>query len=256
MPLQPIWNESTTIKPYETDFQGRWKPHCFFQAMQTAATNHATHLGLGYHAMMARDTVWLLARLKLKILRNPIMGEQIRVQTWPRGLQQKIFFIRDFFLFDEQDQKVAAATSAWLLVDAVKRRILKPDPVTLAGLPDNRGRLALDETLDKIQLPEEMAEQFRVRAGYADIDLMQHVNNTRYIEWASDCFDLETHRSRQLESIQINYAHEVKPGEEVSVRIGQGNGDTRVITGENQSTGTRSFEVVWHWSSKVDKELD
>jgi acyl-ACP thioesterase len=217
--------------------------------MQTAATNHANHLGLGYHAMMARDTVWLLARLKLKILRNPIMGEHIRVQTWPRGLQQKIFFMRDFTLFDEQDQKVAAATSAWLLVHADERRILKPDPETLAGLPDNSGRLALDERLDKIYLPEEMKEQFKVRAGYADIDLMQHVNNTRYIEWASDCFDLETHRSRQLESIQINYAHEIKPGEEVSVQSGQKNENTYFITGENQSTGTRSFEVVWGWKS-------
>ena len=215
--------------------------------MQTAATNHATHLGLGYHAMLERDTIWLLARLKLKILRSPMLDETVTVQTWPRGLQQKIFFVRDFFLFDEQGQKTAAATSAWLLVHAGERRMLKPDPATLAGLPDNSGRLALDETLEKIRLPENMQEQFRIRAGYASIDLMQHVNNTRYIEWACDCFPTEMYHDHQVESIQINYANEVKPGEEVSIRKGLQDGCTHIITGENQTTGARSFEVIWRW---------
>lgn len=250
MTLQPIWNETTTVKPYQSDFLGRWKPHCFFQAMQTAATHHANQLGLGYHAMMERETVWLLARLKLHIWRNPVVGETVKVQTWPRGLQQKIFFMRDFFLFDEQEEKIAAATSAWLLVHAGERRILKPDPVTLAGLPDNRGRLALEERLDKIHLPDPMTSQFNLRARYADIDLMQHVNNTRYIEWASDCFDMETHRTRQVQSIQINYASEVKPGDEVLVRLGTGQDGAHTISGENQTTGARAFEVVWRWKEK------
>ena len=249
MPIQPLWKETISVRPHETDFAGRWKPHCFFQAMQTIATNHANHLGLGYHAMMQRDTVWLLARLKLKIIRRPLMGETITLQTWPRGLQQKIFFMRDFFLFDEKEEKIAAATSAWLLVHAKERRILKPDPQTLAGLPTNSGRLALDETIDKIALPESMQEQFQVRAGYSSIDLMQHVNNTCYIEWASDCFGMETHRSRELESIQINYASEVKPGEEVAILRGQQDDHTAVITGENRSSGSRAFEVVWRWAA-------
>ena len=248
MTLKPIWQESTTIKPYETDFQGRWKPHCFFQAMQVAATNHATHLGLGYQAMLQSKMIWLLARLKLHILHTPRIGERITIETWPRGFQQKIFFMRDFFFLDEQGGKIAAASSAWLLVHAAEKRILKPNVTLPAELPDQSDRLALDKTLDKIAIPERMLEKHIVEARYSDTDLMQHVNNTRYVEWVSDCFSIEEHRSRELDWIQVNYTSEVKPGEKVSIQLGQHQGESAfVMQGINLTTGARSFEAALAW---------
>ncbi len=247
MSIKPIWRETTTVKPYETDFQGNWKPHCFFQAMQHIATNHATHLGLGYQDMLKGDAIWLLARLKLKFFRIPRLDENITIETWPRSMQQKIFFMRDFYFFDENEQKIAAATSAWLTVHVSERRILKPDAAMLEGLPNNQNRIALQESLEKITLPEEMQEQFSVQARYSAVDLIQHVNNTRYIEWASDCFSIEQYRSSQPDWIQINYASEVKPGEQVSIQMGQIDASTTIIAGSHLSTGTRSFEVAWAW---------
>jgi len=247
MNFQPIWTETTTVKPYETDFQGRWKPYCFFQAFQQVATSHASHLGLGYHSMLNNGHAWLLARLKLKVFRTPLLGETVTVQTWPRGLQQKIFFMRDFFLFDQQGQKLAAATSAWLMVDVTQRSILKPDPDTISHLPLNSGRYALDERIDKISIPETMQEQFITQARYSVIDLMQHVNNTRYIEWAGDCFSMDEHRTRLLDSIQINYASEVKPGDEVSIQMSRQDDRTSIIAGTNLSNRVRAFEVEWVW---------
>jgi acyl-ACP thioesterase len=248
VPLKPIWQEKIIVQPFETDFQGRWKPHCFFQTMQQAATSHATHLGLGYHAMLESEMVWLLARLKLRFLRIPLLGEEVTIQTWPRGLQQKIFFMRDFFFFDEQSEKIAAASSAWLLVHASERRILKPDVTLPAELPDQSGRLALDETLEKIDLPEGMAEKYTLEARYSDTDLMQHVNNARYIEWVTDCFSLSEHRTHDLDWIQINYASEVKPGERVSIRLGE-NQDRSVfvVQGINLTSGARAFEAAIAW---------
>ncbi len=247
MSIIPIWRENTTVKPYETDFQGNWKPHCFFQAMQHVATHHATHLGLGYHDMLQNNSVWLLARLKIKFFRIPQLDEKITVETWPRSMQQKIFFMRDFYFLDEKEQKIAAATSAWITVEVKERRILKPDADLLDGLPKNEKRVALQETLEKIAIPEQMQEQFNIQARYSAIDLIQHVNNTRYIEWASDCFPIEQYRNSQPDWIQINYASEVKPGERVSIQTGQLEDSTTIIAGNHLSNCTRAFEVAWAW---------
>lgn len=247
MTLLPVWTETTSVKPYETDFLGLWKPHCFFQAFQQAATCHAEHLGVGYQAMLSQGIAWLLARLKLKILRRPSLDEPLTVQTWPRGLQQKIFFMRDFWIMDTAGEKIAAATSAWLLVDLEKRGLVKPDPAILERLPANPGRLALDEQIDRINLPESLEERFKVDASYSTVDLIGHVNNARYVEWAADCFPLEWYRTHQPDTIQINYAGEVKPGEIVSVRTAQPDPLTWLVAGENTANGTRAFEMQWIW---------
>lgn len=247
MTLKPVWTETAVVKPFETDFKGLWKPHCFFQAFQMAASNHAEHLGLGYHALLDKGVSWLLARLKLEIYRLPALDETLTIETWPRGLQQKIFFMRDFFLLDAEGQKIAAATSAWMLVNLEKRSIVKPDPALMDKYPANPGRLAMDERLEKITVPDALHELFTAQARFSTVDIIGHVNNTRYIEWAADCFSLDEYRRKELGSIQISYAAEVKPGERVSMQYATEDGKTYVIAGENLDTGARAFEVVWIW---------
>lgn len=247
MNLLSVWEEPVTVKPYETDFRGLWKPHCFFQAFQLAGTNHAEHLGVGYQAMLRNGVAWLLARLKLKILRLPELDEQLTVQTWPRGLQQKIFFMRDFFVLDAAGQKIAAASSVWLMVDVKKRALVKPDPAMAERLPLNPGKLALDEQVDKIVIPEGLREQFSVQARFSAVDMIGHVNNTRYIEWVEDCFSIEDYQAHELNTLQINYANEVKPGQEVSIQNARLDEKTHVIAGVNRSGDARAFEALWTW---------
>jgi acyl-ACP thioesterase len=258
MAKERIGTSETVVKSYETDFQGKWKPSCFFQAMQEAATRHATQLGFGRHEMMDQDMLWLLARSKIKFDRIPSFGEHIKIETWPKGIQQKIFFMRDFFFFDMDGNQLAAASSAWVLVHLSDRRILKPEENLPGELPDIEDKHALNEQLMKINVPAGLSEQFVVEARYSDTDIMAHVNNTRYIEWAMNCFSFEFFRSNRPDWIQINFAHEVKPFERVSVASGQpeGDPDAWILQGTNLSTGMRAFEVAINWSKKqMDEDL-
>jgi acyl-ACP thioesterase len=117
----------------------------------------------------------------------------------------------------------------------------------LESYPANPGRLAIDERLEKIVVPEGLHEQHVVQASYSMVDIIGHVNNTRYIEWAADCFTLDDYSRNELDSIQINYAAEVKPGERVSIQSATEDDRTYVIAGINLNTGARAFEVVWVW---------
>ena len=55
------------------------------------------------------------------------------------------------------------------------------------------------------------------------LDLLNHVNNSRYVEWICDAIPLETFSRKKLDWLQINYDHETRPGEDV-VGIGQPGG--------------------------------
>lgn len=246
---EAIWNEETQVKTYETDFQSHWKPSSFFKAMVDAASNHAGALGYGYQGMLASNTVWVLSRVKIYFYRFPITGEVVHIRTWPKGIHQKLFFMRDFQFRDGNGDLIAAATTAWVLINTEVRRVLAPQ--SLAGhLPDNNGLSAIDERLEKIPASDGLTEKQVVTAGYSAVDLMGHVNNTRYIDWVCDCFPFEVYERGKLGWLQINYVNEVRPDDQVSISAGTDAAQPQqwIIQGTNQTSGARAFEALAGWS--------
>jgi acyl-ACP thioesterase len=243
-----IYENTIQVHSYECDFERCWKPAAFFQHLTEAATIHAAQLGVGFDAMLAQNLFWVHSRMKIKFFTFPHAGDQITIRTWPKTIQQKLFFIRDFEMVDKSERKIAAATSAWLVIDATTRRMVLPHKINL-NLPTVPDRYGLDEPLEKLGFSDEGEERLHEQAGYSAIDMLGHVNNSRYVEWICDCFPLEEYRRRKLDSFQINYEHEVLPGEEVVLSVADTPTDpaeNRVV-GENHSSGKQAFEAVLTW---------
>lgn len=248
MAANTILEEKTYIKSSETDFQKRLKLSGFFQLMQDIASSHASRLGVGYDDLQPRELAWVLSRKKIYFYDFPMMGETISLRTWPKGIQQKLFFMRDHEMRGDDGRRLAAATSAYVLVSTRARRIVLPNALDMP-LPDNGGLNAIDESLEKITAVEDLCECYTQPVGYSAVDIMGHVNNARYVEWISDCFSIEEHQAHRPAWLQINYINEVKPGEQVSLQRGarQESPLTWYITGTNQNTGAKAFEAELGW---------
>jgi hypothetical protein len=54
-------------------------------------------------------------------------------------------------------------------------------------------------------------------ARYSDIDYNGHVNNTRYIQWIQDITDPDVLTNATQLRLDINYLHEVRPGETIGL---------------------------------------
>jgi acyl-ACP thioesterase len=198
--------------------------------------------------MYAQNLFWVHSRMKIKFFDFPRVGDSVRIRTWPKTIQQKLFFIRDFEMLTENGEKLAAATSAWLIINATTRRMVPPQSLDLK-LPTLSERVGLDEPLERLGMAHDGEERLRVRAGYSAVDMLGHVNNSRYVEWICDAFPMETFRQRKLDWLQINYDHEIRPGEEVSVLANPGESDSGMwaLEGLNRSNDTRAFESALHW---------
>ncbi|HAF61202.1 MAG TPA: hypothetical protein DCK95_02625 [Anaerolineaceae bacterium] len=243
-----IYENITRVNTFECDFNQRWKPAAFFQHLTEAATIHAARLGVGFDAMLAQNLFWVHSRMKIKFFTFPHAGDQITIRTWPKTIQQKLFFIRDFEVLDVNNKPLAAATSAWLVIDATSRRMIPPRSLNL-NLPSLPDRFGLNEPLEKLGLEQSGEERLQVRAGYSVVDMLGHVNNSRYVEWICDTFPIDIYRQNTLDWIQINYEHEVLPGEEVVLSVTGSPADpaeNRVV-GENCSSAKRAFEAVLRW---------
>ncbi|MBN2256145.1 MAG: hypothetical protein JW736_10585, partial [Deltaproteobacteria bacterium] len=56
-----------------------------------------------------------------------------------------------------------------------------------------------------------------IRVSYRDLDMNEHVNNVRYIEWIIDSFPLEFLRNHTLKELEINYLAEALYADEISL---------------------------------------
>jgi acyl-ACP thioesterase len=236
------------VPGYDCDFRGELKPAALFCYLTDAAAVHAETLGTGFASMLERNLHWVLSRLRVRVYKPALVGSPLTLRTWPKTIQQKLFYIRDFEVLDINGERVASASSAWLVIDAVARRMLPPQALDI-NLPSLPERLGLPEPLDRLSQTVTASETLRRTAGYSSVDLLNHVNNSRYVEWICDSFTLEHHQSNRLAELQVNYDQEVRPGDEVALHSSPIEGVTGswALEGRNLSTGKRAFEanVVW-----------
>ena len=206
----PVWTENRMVRFGSIDTSNSLTLNAVFNFFQEAAISHADNLGVGREALAKTNQAWILSRISVLADRRPLYGETVTVRTWPRG-SEKLFILRDFDIRGADDIPVVRARSCWLIIDAEKRRPLRPQPL-IAGLPLNEGMDALPCSScppERVNLTEK-AER---RALYTDLDYNGHVNNVSYIRWIEDVLDPGLPEKARRMRLDINYINEILPGE-------------------------------------------
>jgi len=214
-----VWTDEYLIASYEVDTEGKTPLTSLCKLMQETAYNHAEHLGFGYHQLKEQNLFWVLSRMLIKIYRYPKWGERIKLRTWPTGIE-RLFAYRDFRLMDEQGETIGAASSAWLILDMVKHRPQRPDELRtkIDTLPDPP---ILKERPAKIaNLTHSLTGDF-FSVRYSDLDLYDHVNNAKYIEWILDSYPEQMQRQYMLKECEINFLAESKMGDQIAIMTQQ-----------------------------------
>lgn len=242
--MESIWRESFEIKSYNVDFQQSLKPSALMQFFQEVASNHATELGAGYDALLAREFFWALSRLNVEITRMPHWGESVLIETWPCG-SEGLLFRRDFIVYDKDQHAIIRAVSGWLLVTVSTLRPQRPSQLGIV-LPGNNGKKSLQ------YFPERIAAEtdhmvFRKTVAYNEIDQNLHVNNTRYLDWATDCFNINHYQDYVLTQFTLEFLSETRWGDEIELRIGF-RGMKSDIEAAGRSSGTTLFKAVLNWN--------
>jgi len=201
-----VWREDFPIRSYEVDCHNRLSILSMFSFMQEAASKHAAALGVSIQQLLAENYTWLLSRLKINIAAYPGWSDQIQVDTWPSGTQQ-LFALRDFKIRGIDNQLIAAAISAWLVIDLQKRRPVRIAPFA-ARLKPIEGSPVLDGRLDKLPALSRPVYEKRFVARYSDLDINQHVNNVKFVEWIVESVPSAALNALVVSELEINFMAE------------------------------------------------
>lgn len=207
-----------TVMGTETDIEDRLHYHALCSMLQEAACLDADRQGYGSNTLDQMNACWLILRMKVCMTHIPKWRDEIYVRTVSQGYQ-RVFFNRDFDIYDSNFEPIGWATSVWVITEQGSHRPIRPS--SIPGMeafachePSSR---CVEKLFPVTEEKRDQIHQLTRYADYSDIDRNMHVNNTRYIAWSEDSFYLHIPTSQQIHALEINYASEVKAGEEVKV---------------------------------------
>lgn len=220
MPPAPAsWTESFRVRSYDVTPHGHAAVQAICNYFQEVAGNHAQALGLSRDAMLDRGTAWVLMRLRLTVDRYPAWQRTVEVETWPSGVEG-LYATREFVLRAETGQELARGTSAWALIDVARRRPTRlPDEVH--AIAPAEAERTLSFATRRVPPPDRADAAHRFDVRFSDLDLNQHVNNVRYVEWALEAVPEDVLLHQQPTEMDIQFRAETTFGETIITQVQQ-----------------------------------
>lgn len=187
--------------------------------LQEAAFRNSSLLNLGMEALKGTSLAWVLARLNVFVRHYPHKGDAVCVETWYAG-QQGRFGNRFYRLRDESNMVIACALTTFALFDLENRTMAEWPEYVEARMPE-AGPRPIDFQRRTIEKPllSKSYPVFSPRLG--DIDLYNHVNNTKLIEWALSATGDHLHHPFQPSALDIVFRNECCMGDEIKTQTQQ-----------------------------------
>jgi acyl-ACP thioesterase len=237
-----IYTEGKKLSYNELDFKGRWKPENIFLTMQDVAGKHAEKLGAGYEDLKEKGITWVLVRASLKMEKYPDAYTPVKITTWPEP-EKRLLFPRFFMFQDGSGNLLGTASTLWALMDIENRTLVVPAAKGIAVQTPAEPPLKL-ELPSKVRLPEGEITESTACPKYSDLDINNHVNNSRYIDWFTDQIPLEIHARGFLSEISVSYSKEIRNGSTVKLEFSK-NGEQFRLAGKEGDQVCFMVNATW-----------
>ncbi len=203
--------------------------------------------GFGFKDLQKNNYGWVLIRFAIEMKRYPLQYEKISIQTWVEDVN-RAFTTRNFNIFDNKGEIIGSAASNWVALNVETRKPV--DLALLEGLKEKAnneaGLIEKPARLGKVDI--EPADSFTVR--YNDIDINNHVNSIRYIQWITNLFSLDTFRKKYVQRFDINYMDEAVWGDKIDICYEEKAEDEFLVEIKSNGNTSCRARLVWREREK------
>jgi len=184
---------------YERDFfvdyvsigtDGVLSDYGFFKIFQEIGCYQSDSFGFGVNDTPNTGLAWVILDWKIKIFSRPKWNDKLHVITWPSGIDH-IHFLRDYEILDMAGNRVAIASSRWILYNIFEKKIFKLSSQFCEKFSIDKVSI-FDTPFLKLNVPSEFDSCFEYRVLKRDIDTNMHLNNLNYILLAHEVLPEDT----------------------------------------------------------------
>ncbi len=201
---------------YESDFDVNKtvKLRRIMEFMQDLATTHADKLGFGWNSMNDNGLFWVMSKVKIVFHKQSDRNvRRFKLYTWPVK-PDRLYVERRFEAVDDQGENLFSATTVWMIVERDTRKIASREAVARFYNADfDDAPCGADVSFARIRRDCDYLLKYERTIRRSDLDLNRHVNNTNYVDYASDALaDADT-----VSQAEITYNRELLLNDCVSV---------------------------------------
>lgn len=181
--------------------------------MQEAANCHSDQVGYGMNDIERTGYSWVLHQQRCRLYKRPRWNTTLKIRSWSRGAEG-LTCLRDFEVLDETGERVAIATTSWLLINAKTLRMSKVPE----GMMDEFGTVTdtvFEEPLKRLKPAVESQRIWEYQIQRRDIDVNRHVNNLCYLDYALESLP-DGLTAEDVNGVNIMYKKASYLGESIS----------------------------------------
>ncbi len=240
MPISPKFSSIYT-QNFEIGFQ-----HCYSNGFlkhteicnlfQIAAGNHADLGGISYLDMQQHNQAWVLSRMRIEITKLPKWKDVITVKTWIKTLENsRSVRCLEMYLNEE---KLIGCETFWVVINTKTRR---PDNLALPHTHfEKYDTDSILQPIQKINIPEVFTNKNEIRILLSDIDIVNHANNVKYLEWCLDVANAEQILNNSIKALNLNYLQELNYNDTIDIQHAE---NSFLITKEGKNCFALEIEI-------------
>ncbi|MBO5412002.1 MAG: hypothetical protein J6A38_02825 [Clostridia bacterium] len=224
-----------TVKFCDADFKDDLKISTLLALLEEVACASAEELGFGYAFVKPKGYAFMVTNIACEIYHLPVIGEKITLKTWPTP-PSHVIFGREYQMLSESNEVLVNASSRWCLIDRKTEKLLQSKVLDNQDYSTYNQTKVLQNVRWKIPAfsKEEGELRFSITIANSEYDHNFHVNNTRYADYALNCFSVAELSKKKLEKFSISYVKQCKEGETLSFYRKQTGGGEYCTQGFNE----------------------
>ncbi len=177
------------IRSYECDAYGHLYNANYLRLMQETATDASADAGYDAQRYQQLNRTWLIRNTDIEYILPLDYEDRIAIRTWVADIRRVSSRRMYEFIKLDSGELAARAHSDWVFIDSQTGRPTSI-PIELAsaffpeGVPTS---FPNRESLPTAPPPPPGAFHMRRRVVWQDIDMLGHVNNAVYLDYATEC---------------------------------------------------------------------
>jgi len=177
--------------------------------LQLTAALHSEIGGISFNDMQEFHQAWVLSRMRVEINRLPKWKDKVTIKTWINSLENSRS-TRCLELY-HGDEKLVGCETFWVVMNTNSRR---PEGLALPHEHFEKfSERATVKPFSKINLQHEFNKVTSQNVLLSDLDIVNHVNSVKYLEWCLNYIDFNLVINQDIQSFEMNYLKELSLNE-------------------------------------------
>lgn len=212
--LDNSFDKQFELRYFEMNELGIASPTTMLTLLEETAAEHCYSINHSLYQLADQNVGWVLISGVLQMERYPRYKEKITIRTWLSNYTI-IKGHRENLIYDEQGVIIGRARGLWIFFDINRRR-----PVQIFKDIIEKWSFCNVESIDhdiskKIKSVDSPEYELKFRIHKYDTDMIKHVNNIRYLQWAIESIPDNIIDEYYLHSLDGRFISEAHYGQTV-----------------------------------------